>query len=260
MCRGGATIGDVIRRTWSRLFRKQWLFLYPVSLAVFDTLAFLAVYAAGDGRLGWSEFFTANFERVQYIHDHFLASFEFTTVFGIAVFAGIASCLFAALITAPLYHAIAGPGYPLAPRRWSEAANLFVFYVLLDLVTYVAPLSALGHQGWQDAVQVAALIIGFLVVFADYVIVYEGAPVISALRRSLQLLRSGWFQAVGVVVILNLVFIGLQSLYQHFYDGRATVFVFLPVAQILLDSIVLLFANLLLIFLYEDLRRRSPAG
>ena len=28
--RGGTTIGDVIRRAWSRLIRKQWLFLYPV--------------------------------------------------------------------------------------------------------------------------------------------------------------------------------------------------------------------------------------
>ena len=81
-----------------------------------------------------------------------------------------------------------------------------------------------------------------------------------AVRRSAQLLRSGWAPVLGVFVVLIVVLTGLRQLYHHFYDGQDTVFVVLPIAQILLDSIVLLFANLVLIFLYEDLRRRSPAG
>jgi hypothetical protein len=257
---GGATIGDVIRRAWSRLIRKQWLFLYPVSLAVIDTLAFLAVYAAADGPLSWSAFFAANFERAVYIHDHFFASFQLSAVFGVAVFAGIASCLFAALINAPLFHAVAGPGYPLAPRRWGEAANLFLFYLMFNLVVGVVPLLVPTGGVWEVVVGAVATAIMILVVFADFVIVYESVPLLPAVRRSAQLLRSGWPPVLGVFVVLILVLTGLQQLYHHFYDGPNTVFVVLPIAQILLDSIVLLFANLVLIFLYEDLRRRSPAG
>jgi len=250
----------VIRRAWSRLIRKQWLFLYPVSLAVIDTLAFLAVYAAADGPLSWSEFFAANFQRAAYIHDHFLTTMQFTAVFGVAVFAGIAVCLFEALISAPLFHAIAGPDYPLAPRRWGEAANLFVFYLLLNVVVGVLPLMVPTGGVWEVVVRAVAWAIMILVVFADYVIVYESVPLVPAVRRSLQLLRSGWPPVLAVFVVLNLVALGLQLLYHHFYDGGGTVFVALPIAQILLDSIVWLFATLVLIFLYEDLRRRSPAG
>jgi hypothetical protein len=260
LCRGGATIGDVIRRAWSRLIRKQWLFLYPVSLAVIDTLAFLAVYAAADGSLSWSAFFGANFERAAYIHDQFLTSFQFSALFGVAVFAGVAVCLFEALISAPLFHAIAGPGYPLAPKRWGEAANLFVFYLLLNVVVGVVPLLAPAGGVWEIVVGALAWAIVIMVVFADYVIVYESVPLVPAVRRSLQLLRSGWPPVLAVFIVLNLVAQGLQLLYHHFYDGQDTVFVVLPIAQILLDSIVWLFGTLVLIFLYEDLRRRSPAG
>jgi hypothetical protein len=258
--RGGATIADVIRRAWSRLIRKQWLFLYPVGLAVINTLAFLAVYAAANGPLAWSRFFEANFNRALYIHDHFLTHFELTTVLGIAVFAGIASCLFTALLRAPLFHAIAGPSYPLAPRRWGEAGNLFLFYLLDYLVLWIAPVAGPEEGNWPVLIMAAVFVIGMLVAFADYVIVYEKTGVVSGLRRSLHLFRQGWANVLLVFVVLYLVMTGLQLLYHHFYDGQTTIFVILPIAQILLDSIVYLFADLVLIFLYEDLRRRGPSA
>jgi hypothetical protein len=259
-CRGGATIADVIRRAWSRLVRKQWLFLYPVALAIINTLAFLAVYAAADGPLRWAEFFAANFERGAYIRDHFLTNFQFNSALGIAVFAGIASCLFSALLWAPLYHAIAGPGYPLAPRRFAEAANLFAFYLLFNLVLWVAPLFAPIDGNWPNVVFVALWVAMIMVAFADFVIVFEGAGVLPAIRRSVQLLRHGWLGVLAVFAVYWLVAKSLQALYHHFYDGQTHIFVILPIAQVLVDSIVFLIANLVLIFLYEDLRRRGPAG
>jgi hypothetical protein len=216
------------------LIRKQWLFLYPVALAVINTLAFLAVYAAADGPLGWSDFFAANFERTTYLHDHFFTDFEFTSALGIAIFAGLAVSLFTALLRAPLFHAIAGPDYPLTPRGWSEALNLFLFYLLCNLALWVAPLAAPAEGNW--------------------------AVVMAGVRRSLELLRHGWGGVLGVFIVLYLVAGGLQQLYHHFYTEKDTVFVVLPIAQILLNSIVFLFADLVLIFLYEDLRRRSPGG
>ncbi len=257
---GGATIVDVVRRAWSRLIRKQWLFLYPVALAVIDTLAFLAVYAAADGPWSWSEFFTANFERAVYVRDQFLTGLEFTSVLGVAAFAGIASCLFTALILAPLYHAMAGPGYPLAPRRWAEAANLFLFYLLSGLVLWVAPLSGPLETNWSVVIQGARLAILLLIVFADYVIVFEGVSVMAAIRRSIKLLRHGWIEVLIVFIVYDLIAAGLYYLYRHFYHGEGGISILLPVAQILLDAIVFLVFNLVLIFLYEDLRRRSPAG
>ena len=101
-----------------------------------------------------------------------------------------------------------------------------------------------------------------LVVFADYVIVYESVPVLPAVRRSVQLVtfRAGrpcW----RVFVVLILVLTGLQQLYHLFYDGQDTVFVVLPdQPRYCWIRSCCLFANLVLIFLYEDLRRRSPAG
>ncbi len=257
---GGATIADVVRRAWSRLVRKQWLFLYPVALAVVDTLAFLAVYAAADGPLSWSRFFAASFERGAYIRDHFIVGFELDSALGVAICAGLASCLFAGLLLAPLFHAVAGPGYPRAPRRVWEAVNLFVFYLLSNLVLWVAPLAVSPESAWQMLLFPVAFVVIILIAFADYVIVFENLGVVAALRRSVRLLRHGWPAVLGIMVVLNLVAIGLHALYSNFYDGQTTVFVILPVAQILLDSIVFLFANLLLIFLYEDVRRHSPAG
>jgi hypothetical protein len=228
------------------LIRKQWLFLYPVALAVINTLAFLAVYAAADGPLGWSDFFAANFERTTYLHDHFFTDFEFTSALGIAIFAGLAVSLFTALLRAPLFHAIAGPDYPLTPRGWSEALNLFLFYLLCNLALWVAPLAAPAEGNWAVVILAAIWAISILVVFADYVIVFENLGVVAGVRRSLELLRHGWGGVLGVFIVL--------------YTEKDTVFVVLPIAQILLNSIVFLFADLVLIFLYEDLRRRSPGG
>ncbi len=137
---GGATIAEVLRQAWKRLVHKQWLIFYPLALAVINTLAFLAVYSAGRRPTSsWSTFFAANYERWQFVRDEFFSGFSFTPALGVAVFVGLAVCLFTAMLRAPLFRAIAGPGYPLAPRSWEEAGRLSLFYVFFYLVVLVLP-------------------------------------------------------------------------------------------------------------------------
>ena len=99
------TIGEVLREAWARLIRKQWLIVYPLALAVIQTLAFLAVYTASGEPLRWNAFFTANFERWSYVRESFLTGFSFTPTLAIAIFAGLAVCVLSAMIRAPFFRA-----------------------------------------------------------------------------------------------------------------------------------------------------------
>ena len=254
---GGASIGEVIRRAWSRLVRKQWLILYPLALAIVNTLAFLAVYAADGGMLRWSAFFRADFARAEYVQDHFFAPFSFTPTLAIAVFAGFAACLFAAMIRAPYFRAIAGMSYPLAPRRWEEAANLLLFYLFFFLVTWVVPLTATLEGFAGQLLPMLALVVAILVIFTDYVIVYENLAVLTALRRSVRVLARRWVAVLIIFVFFQLVRWGFQALYELYYRGTGDVFILLPISRVLVDSIVVLLIDLMLIFLYEDTRRSS---
>ncbi len=256
---GGTVISEVLRRAWNRLIRKQWLILYPLALAVIDALAFLALYAAGGGRIGWSPFFVANFERRQYVREHVIAHFSFEPALAIAVVSGLAVCVFAAMIRAPFFRAVAGPFYPLAPRRWKEAGTLLLFYTGWNLVLWVVPLTTSSTGLVAQLVPALTWIIGILVVFADYVIVYEDLTLVEALRRSLRLLKHRWPTVVLIVIAFQLLYTGIYSLYSMFYRDHANVFVLTPISQMLVEAFVGLLADLILIFLYEDIRRRSPA-
>lgn len=256
---GGDTISEVLRHAWNRLIRKQWLILYPLALAVINTLAFLALYASDGGRIRWSSFFTANFERWEYVREHVIEGFSLGPSLAIAVVAGLAVCVFAAMIRAPFFRAVAGPFYPLAPRGWREAGTLLLFYLLWNVVLWVVPMT--GPTDGLPAQLLPALtwVIGILVVFADYVVVYEDLGLLKALRRSLRLLRHSWPVVIFVFVVVQLIYIGVYSLYGLYYRGNVEVFILLPISQMLVESFIALLADLILIFLYEDVRRRSPA-
>jgi len=256
--RGGAPIIEVIRRAWNRPVRKQWLILYPLALAIINTLAFLAVYAAGGDIIRWSAFFTANYDRWQYVRDHFFEHFTFTPTLAVAMLAGLGVCVFAAMIRAPYYRAIAGPTYPLAPRKWEEAGNLLLYYLLSYLVTWVVPLAVPLEGRIAQLVSMLTLVIAILIVFADYVIVFEDLGFLPALRRGLELLTRRWIPVLVVFVVLWLVDFGLHKLYGLYYDGATQVFILLPISHILVNSVILLFVDLFLIYLYEDARRSSP--
>mgnify|MGYP000943803474 CR=1 FL=1 len=256
---GGATIAEVLRRAWSRLTRKQWLIVYPLALAIIHTLAFLAVYASGEASIRWSAFFTANFGRWEYIRDHFVAEFSFESVLAVAAFAGLAVCLLTAMIRAPFFRAVAGQSYPRAPRGWTEAGNLFVFYLFWYLVLWLLPMVGPREGILAQVAAASTWVVGILVVFADYVIVFEGRGVLRSLHRSLRLLRPGWPAVVIIFIIVQLIYLGIYSLYGLYYRDNVQVFILLPISQLLVEAFVALLADLVLIFLYEDLRRRRPS-
>ena len=122
---GGTTIAEVLRQVWKRLAHKQWLIFYPLALAIINTLAFLAVYSAAGGDLQLEH-------RSSPPTSPALAVRRATTsspasrsrpALAVAVFVGLAACVFTAMLRAPLFRAIAGPGYPLTPRSWEETAQ-----------------------------------------------------------------------------------------------------------------------------------------
>lgn len=259
-CRGGIKIVEVLRRAWSRLIRKQWLFLYPLTLAVVDILAFFAVYAVTEGRLTWTAFFTTDFDRWSYIDDQFFSGFSPTPELALTIAAGLVACLLTAMIRAPFFRAIAGSRYPLSPRGGKEGSNLFLMYLFTFLVFRLLPLQLPGEGPLAQVTLLVLVVIGILIVFADYVIVFEDLGFFSALRRSVQLCARRWITVAIIVVVMQLIWYGVDSLYRVFYEQGTTIFVLLPVSRALVESFIVLFFDLVLIFLYEDIRRRSPAA
>ncbi len=254
---GGATIAEVLRQAGKRLVHKQWLIFYPLALAVINTLAFLAVYGASGGDLRWSKFFAANHQRWQFMNDEFFSGFSFTPALGVAVFAGLAVCLFTAMLKAPLFRAIAGPGYPLAPRNWEEAGRLSLFYVFFYLVVLILPQAVPLGTAVEQIIQMAALVVALFLVYADYAIVLEGLSVIPALRRSVRLLSKRWPPVLLIFVILQLVVLTLNRLYGMYYENAEGVSLLVPLSEILVWSFIGLALDLLFIFLYEQVRNSS---
>jgi hypothetical protein len=234
------------------------LIVYPLAVAVINTIAFLAVYAANGDSLRWSTFVAANFDRWQYVRDHFFTGFSFSPALAVAVFVGLAVCALAAMIRAPYFRAIAGLGYPLAPRSWEETGRLSIFYLFANLVVWTLPLVVPASTALEQLVAGAVLVVAILIVFADYAIVFEQLTFFPALRRSVQLLGRRWATVVIIFVVLQVVYFGLHSLYDHYYQKAGGVFILLPLSQILVESFIILFVDLVLIFLYEQIRRQSP--
>jgi hypothetical protein len=251
---GGATIAEVMRQVWKRLAHKQWLIFYPLALAIINTLAFLAVYGATGAELGWGRFFATNFERWQFVRDHFVHGFSFTPALGVAVFAGLAVCVFSAMLKAPLFRAIAGRGYPLTPRSWEEAARLTLFYVFFNLVLVILPLTAASGSTTEQLAGWAALVVNLFLVYADYVIVFEGLAVLPALRRSFRLLSRRWPPVLLIFVILWLLALGLNALYGRYYNGAEGVSLLIPLSEILVWSFINLLLDIAFISLYEHVR------
>jgi hypothetical protein len=257
--RGGVTIAEVLRHAWSRLIRKQWLILYPLALAIIDTLAFFAIYASNGGAINWTAFFTANASRWEYVQDHFLSGFSFAPSLGVAVFVGLSVCVLSAMIRAPYFHAIAGLGYPLAPRHREEAVRLSLFYVLANLVVWVLPLAVPASSALAQIGAVAVLVVAILIAFVDYIIVFEEMAVLPAIRRSIRLFTRRWVTIVVIFIVIQLLYLGIYRLYDLYYEQATRLFILLPISQILVEAFVVLCIDLVLIFLYEQIRRESIA-
>jgi hypothetical protein len=247
-----------LRRAWGCFIRRQWLFLYPLALSVVGVLAFFAVYAAQGGQLGWTAFFTTHFQGAQYFRDQFITAFSFSSRLWVPIAVGLGYCAACALVQAPFYRAIAGHHYPLKPRSWSEVSRLFVYYLILDLVL-LAPLAAPTSDLVSLPVFVVLLAITIAVVFADYGIVFESVGPIRGVRRSLRLVKHHLGPVLLTVILFQLLIICINWLYGLYYRDGGEVSYLLPVSQILVETLVYLFVNIVFVFMYQDFRNQSPA-
>jgi len=254
---GGMVIAEVPRRVWDRLIRKQWLILYPLAVSVINTAAFLVIYAFNGEVLGWSEFFSANFDRWEYVRGQFISTFSFDGTLALACAVGLAATVLTAMIRAPFFRAVAGPGYPRAPHNWREIANLAAFYLFMNLVLMIRLAMPAGSV-LEQVVALAAIPIFVLFVFADYVIVYEGIAFLPALRRSIQLFLRRWLVVTAIFIVVQVIFAGVFRLYEVSYQHTDGISIILPVSQIVIESLMVLLFDLTLIFLYDRIRKEIP--
>ncbi|MCX8033503.1 MAG: hypothetical protein N3B14_09035 [Thermoleophilia bacterium] len=221
-------------------------------------MAFAATYASTGAPLAWSKFLAADFDRWTFIHDHLLVDFAISPALGASLAAGLISCALAAMIRAPFMRAVAGPHYPLAPRSWGEVYNLAGLYVLSSLLVKVFPVAAFGHGVLEQFASIVALIAAVLLIFTDYVIIYEQLPLHQALKRGVRLVGRRWAAVLLIFVIIQFVWFGFYALYSLYYEGTQRIFFLLPISKILFEAVLILFIDLVLIYFYEGVRSAAP--
>lgn len=252
--RGGGAIGEVLRSAWTRLVRRQFLFVYPLVIGVIDGIAFFAVYAALGGRLTWTEFARADFAAGAYLHAHLADLARPGLPLLVALVAGIGVCALSAAVRAPFYRAIAGSSsYPLAPRSWPEMGRLFSFYLVLYPVTRLLPDAFTAETAAAAVGGIALLLVAALVIFVDYAIVLEDVPVTIAVRRNLRVLRRGWAPTIAFFLAFVFLYNLVWGFYQSHFDGAFRAL--FPVSWFLVNALFALIGDVVFIFLYDHLRR-----
>lgn len=252
---GGEEIAEVLRTALRRLGRKQLLFLYPFALALLNTVAFVAVYAATGGVIRWEAFAEANFSRWSYLQDNLGNMVGSFPVLAVVAFIGVAVCLLAAMLRAPFFRAVVGLGYPRAPSSAQEILRLALFYLITYALTLALPYSFPEDSFAFQGAGLAALGIALLLVFGDYVIVFESIGPWQAAKRSFYLLRRGWVPVLLIFGAALILWQLIYMLYGSFYDRADGVFVLLPISRLLVESLVTVTVDVILIFSYDYLRR-----
>ncbi len=248
-------ISEALRNAWARLTRKQLLFVYPFTLGVVNTVAFLAVYAALGERVGFTLFAETNFTRWTYLQTHLRDLFSSPVALAVAVVAAVAVTLFAAALRAPFFRAIAGTSYPRAPRSIKEFVRLTSLYAATGVVFYLFPFS-LNADSWTTAALPFVLLpVAVLIIFADYALVFEGVDPITAVKRSVHLLRRGWTVAVLLVLAAQLLWTGAFALFDSYYSSATTIFPLLVASQLLVEALITTILDVVLIFTYDHYRR-----
>ena len=233
------------------MLHKQFLLLYPLALGVFNVLAFLAVYASLGGTLRWSAFFRADFAPWTFLQDNADRLAKPGLPLIVALVAGFGVCLATAAVRAPFFRAITGPGYPLAPRGWSDVWRLtvfyFVFYGLLTLLPFVLDWRGVGSlELWYWI----TFLVQIPLLFADYVIVLEGVGPVQAVRRSVDLVRRSLSTVIGLLLAVWFHWQIFALLYGSYYDDTGAIFVLFPVSQLLVEALIATAFDVFAIFVY----------
>ena len=253
---GGDPIGQILANAWSRLKRKQLLFLYPLVVGILNVLAFLALYSSLGSTLSWNAFAIANFNRWGYIQEHFQQLLTPGLAMGVALGVGVLLCLALALVRAPFFRAVAGVGYPLAARSWATVARLWLFYLLIYALLFVIPVSFAAGSTANTIASFAVIPVGVLIIFADYAVVFENLWPAAAVKRSLHLLRRSWLLVFLVYAVSLLVWSVVAGLYGNYYTEGRQIFFLLPPSQLLVEALITTVIDVVLIFAYDSLRSR----
>ena len=253
---GGDPIGQILANAWSRLKRKQLLFLYPLTVGLLNVLAFLAVYSSLGGTLSWNAFAVANFNRWGYIQEHFERLLTPGLAMGVALGVGVLLCLSLAMVRAPFFRAVAGVGYPLAARSWTTVARLWLFYLLSYALLFVVPVSFAAGSTANTIASYAVIPVGVLLIFADYAVVFENLWPVAAAKRSLHLLRRSWLLVILVYAVSLIVWFVVASLYGNYFAADRQIFFLLPLSQLLVEALFTTVIDVVLIFAYDSLRSR----
>jgi hypothetical protein len=248
-------ISEALRNAWSRLTRKQLLFAYPLTLGVVNTVAFLAVYAALEGRLTFTDFAEANFTNSMFMQSHLRDLLHDPMALVVAVVAAVAVSALAAAVRAPFFRAIAGTSYPLAPRSVAEFVRLTGFYAITGVFFYLLPVSVDPGSSASKALPLVILPVAVLIIFADYALVFESLDPITAIRRSIRLLRRGWNVAIVISLAAWLLGIGAFSLFNAYYANATAIFPLFVASQLLVEALITTILDVVLIFTYDHLRR-----
>jgi len=245
----------VIRNVWTRLSRKQLLVLYPFTVGLINTLAFLAVYFAVEPDFDWTHFADSNFLRMEYLQEN-VGLDSSPLVLLAAVGAGLLLVVLRSAIRAPFFRAIVGLGYPKSPAGWGELARLSMLYLLIYVVVVVVPYSFPVDGAAFAWVSLIAFFIAITFLYADYALVFEQLGPVAAIRRSIDVLGKSLLPGLIIYFSALLAWWAMQSLYQGYFDGGGEVFILLPLSFLLIDAVITMVVDAFLIFLYFD-RARS---
>lgn len=253
--REGDVIKEALRSAWQRFTRKQLLFIYPLVVGIVNMVAFFAVYSVLGGRLDFSDFAETNFTRWTYLQEH---AGDLTGAVDNAVVvlvAAAAVCFLTAGIRAPYFRAITSSSYPRAPQSLGELVRLAGFYAATGAIFYLIPFSFDLESVVGQVVSLLLLPVAILLIFGDYIVVFERLGPVAAARRSLQLARRGWMVVIPIYLAALLMWTGAFALFDRYYETADGVFPLFVVSQLLVEALIALILDLVLIYTYDYLRR-----
>lgn len=251
---GGEAILEVLRNAWHRLTHKQLLIAYPLAVGIVNVLAFTAIYSLVSPELNIDRFVRANFERWTFVQEHLQELLVPGLPLIVTLLTGVGVCVLSACIRAPFFRAVVSAGYPLAPRSLSELGRLSVYYGITYLLFYVGPHALKAGSTAFHYVSLAAIPVSLLFVFGDYAVVFEGMGPLAAIRKSVALLRTAWLPALAFYALALLLWSLSTSLYGRYYESSASIFILLPLSQLLVESLITALVDVLLISTYGRFR------
>jgi hypothetical protein len=224
-------------------------------VGVVNMVAFFGLYSALGGQAGFSAFAETNFARWTFLQDHAEDLIASADTIIIALVAGAAVCLISAAVRAPYFRAITSTSYPRSPQSFGELIRLAAYYAATGVIFYLIPFSLDMESIVAQVVSFILLFVAIVLIFGDYVVVFERLRPVAAARRSAQLARRGWMIVIPIYLGALLLWSGTFWLFDRYYQSAEGVFPLFVLAQLLVEALIALILDVVLIYTYDYLRR-----